>query len=138
MIHDRHIWAFYGFQSEAEGPVVQLWYDGLDFDAQLEIVNLVAHLRVRPGGLWVRPDFDPLDGEGGISELRPNNVRTDQGDACYRIYGIREHPDKHSYTFLHGTDKDVTNDLEGKAIAKRRLHELRHGGGSIHRFDFEG
>ena len=136
MIYEKNIWEFYGFQSEEEGPVVQAWYDELDIDAQLEIINLAAYLRVRPGGLWLRPDFDPLDGEGGISELRPKNVRTEEGDACYRIYGIRECPDKHSYTFLHGTDKDVNNDVEGKGIAKRRLYELLRREGSVHRFNF--
>jgi hypothetical protein len=88
-------WDFYGFTSRQEGSVVQKWFNGLDLGAQLEIINLVSHLRNRPGGQWARPDFDPLDGEGGISELRPMGIRTSDGNATYRIYGYREYPHKH-------------------------------------------
>jgi hypothetical protein len=131
------IWEFYGFKSEHEGTVVQDWFNGLDMDAQDEIVNLVQHLSVVPGGQWTRPDYDPLEGEGGISELRPRDVRTLAGNAVYRIYGYRGCPNKRCYTFLHGTDKDVKNDVEGKAIAKGRLNQLLCGtGGEVHEFDF--
>lgn len=137
MKDEQTIWEFYGFESPQEGKVVQNWFNGLDLFAQMEIINLVATIRVRPGGKWLWPDFDPLEGEGGISELRPRDVRTDTGNKTYRIYGFRGYPDKHSYTFLHGKDKDVKNDVEGKGIAKGRFHQLLSGNGKIHKFDFE-
>ncbi|MGO9323157.1 MAG: hypothetical protein ACLP07_01235 [Terracidiphilus sp.] len=131
------IWDFYGFKSTQEGAVVQEWFNRLDPAAQEEIINLITHLRSRPGGQWVRPDFDPLEGEGGISELRPRDIRTMTGNKVYRIYGFRGCPTGHCYTFLHGTDKEVSNDIEGKAIAKRRLREiLLSQGGDVHKFDF--
>ena len=131
------IWEFYGFKSKQEGLVVQEWFNRLEPDAQDEIINLVTHLRTRPSGQWIRPDFDPLDGEGGISELRPRDIRTLTGNTVYRIYGFREYPTKYCYTFLNGTDKDVSNDIKGKAIAKGRLSQLLlDQGGDVHKFDF--
>jgi hypothetical protein len=133
------LWSFYGFKSEQEGAVVQEWFNKIHWSAQDEIINLVTHLRTRPSGMWVRPDFDPLEGEGGISELRPRDTRTLAGNIVYRIYGFRGYPTNYCYTFLHGTDKDVSNDIQGKAIAKKRLAQLLLGeGGSVHEFDFTG
>jgi len=138
MKHEQPIWKWFGFESRQEGCVAQDWFNGLDIDAQLEILNMIGHLRVLPGGKWSRPDYDPLLGEGGISELRPKDVRTAEGNKTYRIYGVREYPDKHSYTFLHGTDKEQKNDRDGKDIARRRLRQLLENRGSIQEFDFEG
>jgi hypothetical protein len=130
-------WEFYGFKSKQEGFVVQKWFNEIEPSAQDEIINLITYLRTRPSGQWIRPDFDPLDGEGGISELRPRDIRAATGNTAYRIYGFRGHPTKYCYTFLHGTDKDVSNDIEGKAIAKGRLSQLLCGeGGDVHKFDF--
>ncbi len=131
-------WDFYGFQSKADGRPAQSWYNALIPDAQDEVFNLVAHLAALPGGRWRRPEYDPLEGEGGISELRPLDIRSPDGNVTYRIYGIRGYPDKRSYTFLHATDKDAKNDEFGKAIAKHRLHKLERGEASAHAFDFEG
>jgi hypothetical protein len=132
-------WQFYGFISGREGAVVQEWFEELDPIAQDEIINLVSHLRNRPSGQWMRPDFDPLEGEGGISELRPRNVRSSDGNAVFRIYGLRDYPTKHCYTFLHGTSKEISNDIDGKAIAKRRCWQLLQGkGGDAVEFDFTG
>jgi hypothetical protein len=127
---------FFGIDVKDEGRVVQEWFDALSLDAQLEILNMALHLESLPMGRWQRPDYDPLDGEGGISEVRPKDVRGQSGNITYRIYGWRGHPDKNSYTFLHGTDKDVKNDLEGKAEAKRRVGQLVRGEARIHEFDF--
>src|SRR5713226_10655353 len=112
---------FYGIDVKGEGQVVQDWFNGLSIDAQDEILNLALHLEKLPTGLWRRPDFDPLDGEGGISELRPKDIRGPEGNIIYRIYGWLGHPNRNSYMFLYGTDKEEKNDLEGKAIAKWRL-----------------
>ena len=138
MKDEQPIWEFYGFESKQEGCPVQRWFNNLDTDAQLEVINCVSYLRTLPSGRWVRPDFDPLDGEGGISEVRPRDVRTNQGNTTYRIYGFRGHPARYAYTFLHGTDKDVKNDVAGKGIAKGRLYQLFYQDGMVHKFDFEG
>ncbi len=137
-------WEFFGFESWAEGRPVQDWFDKLSLEARDEIVDLVSYLAVRPSGQWATPEFDPLDGEGGVSELRPQDIRCDEGSLTYRIYGVGGYPAKRSYTFLHGTRKEVKNDQEGKEIARRRLKELLrdkgkpHPQAGIHKFDFEG
>jgi hypothetical protein len=127
---------FYGIDVKGEGRIVQKWFNGLSLDAQDEIINLALHLEKLPMGLWRRPEFDPLEGEGGISELRPKNIRSDEGNMVYRIYGWKRHPDGNSYTFLHGTDKEENNDLEGKQNAKWRAEQLFGGEAEPHKFDF--
>jgi hypothetical protein len=128
---------FCGICVQGEGRVVQEWHDGLIEDAQIEILNMVLHLAILPMGLWERPDFDPLVGEGGISELRPKDIRSNTGNSVYRIYGWKKYPTKNSYTFLHGTDKDEKNDVEGKQSAKQRAHELFVAGRArTHKFNF--
>jgi hypothetical protein len=136
-------WEFFGFESKAEGRPVQAWYNRLRVEAKEEITDLVEHLRVRVASQWGWPDFDPLDGEGGISELRPANIHCEEGSLTYRIYGVRGYPGKWSYTFLHGVRKEERNDMEGKEFAKWRLRqlgeeEIKRGGPAIHKFDFEG
>jgi hypothetical protein len=87
-------------------------------------------------GLWRRPDFDPLEGEDGISELRPKNIRSDSGSVTYRIYGWKGYPTGNSYTFLHGTDKEEKNDVEGKDRAKSRARKLFANRAQAHKFNF--
>ena len=127
---------FFGIDVEGEGRVVQEWFNGLIPDARDEILNLVLHLERLPMGRWRRPEFDPLDGEGGISELRPKNIRSDEGSIAYRIYGWKGYPDNGSYTFLHGTDKDEDNDVEGKEHAKWRADQLFRHKARTHKFVF--
>jgi hypothetical protein len=127
---------FFGIEVRVEGRIVQRWFDALPLDAREYILNLVLHLERLPMGRWRRPDYDPLDGEGGISELRPKDVRGADGNIVYRIYGMRGHPSKNSYTFLHGTDKDAKNDVEGKEHAKWRLDQLLRKEAQAHKFDF--
>jgi hypothetical protein len=103
----------------------------------------MEHLRVKKASRWDRPDFDPLEGEGGISEIRPDNIRGDSGNTTLRVYGLMGYPDRMSYTFLHGTEKDVKNDRDGKDFAKYRLQQLtaetfRRGKPAVHEFNFEG
>src|ERR1700722_319092 len=129
------LWEFVGFESTAEGKPVQEWFNGLRDEAKEEIVDLIAHMRIATSTLWRRPEYDPLDGEGGISELRPANVRTEQGTATYRLYGFRGN---RVYILLHGNRKGVTNDRQGKQIGRRRLAELQRNTATTHRFDFEG
>jgi len=129
---------FFGIDVTGEGRVVQEWFNQLAPEAQDEILNLLLHLQNLPMGLWRRPEYDPLDGEGGISELRPDEVSSDDGVAFYRIYGWKGYPDRSSYTFLHGTDKDEKNDVDGKRRAKWRARQLFEGEARHHKFDFEG
>ena len=136
-------WEFYGFESRAEGRPVQDWFDNIPVEAQEEISDLVGHLRVRIASQWRKPEFDPLDGEGGISEIRPTNIRSEEGCDTYRIYGWRGYPNEWSYTFLHGTKKGEKNDREGKDFAKWRLDQIareqfERGRPAAHRFSFEG
>src|SRR5664280_2550847 len=136
-------WTFFGFETEAAGRPVQAWFNRLRIEAKEEIVDLVLHMRVRIARQWRLPEFDPLDGEGGISELRPNNIRCDEGSLTYRIYGVSAYPEEFSYTFLHGVRKEVKNDREGKKFAKWRLKQLyeehtRTGKPAAHIFDFSG
>src|SRR2546421_7614302 len=57
----------------------------------------------------------------------------------YRIYGFFGPKGYiHSYTFLHGAEKSVKNDVVGKQIAKGRLDELERGTAGIHKFEFTG
>jgi hypothetical protein len=143
MVELKKPWSFFGIELEAEGRPVQDWYDGLSIQAQEEITDLVQHLRVKTESRWDRPDFDPLEGEGGISEIRPDNVRGDSGSKTLRVYGIMSCPADMSYTFLHGTEKEVKNDRDGKNFAKYRLQQLtdesiKRGEPAVHEFDFEG
>ena len=143
MIEPEKPWSFFGIELDMEGRLVQYWYDGLSIQVQEEITDLVQHLRVRTASRWDWPDFDPLDGEGGISEIRPDNMRGTSGSSTLRVYGIMGYPGKLSYTFLHGTEKDVKNDRDGKDFAKYRLQQLyaesfKRGKPAVHSFDFEG
>ncbi len=131
-------WKFFGFESKEEGRPVQIWFNDLPVEAQEEIIDLCEHIRVRTDRQWRKPEFDPLHGEGGISELRPQAIRGEEGAVTYRLYGCRGIPDKWSYTFLHGTKKELKNDKQGKAVAKHRFRELMRGRAGVHRFDFEG
>ncbi|MGH9790428.1 MAG: hypothetical protein ACRD5W_04390 [Candidatus Acidiferrales bacterium] len=129
-------WEFLGFESRAEGQVVQDWFDSLPETHREEIVSLLAYLQNMVGRLWDRPYFDPLEGEGGTSEIIVPDIRDEHGVAYYRIYGFRG-PKEHQYTFLHSTNKKARNDKNGKRIARRRFDEVRRGEAGVHKFSFE-
>jgi hypothetical protein len=133
-------WQFLCFKSELEGNPVQEWFDGLPDEVQDEIRDLLRYLRSKTNSKWQKPEYDPLDGEGGISELRPRKVSCKESGkirtyTC-RIYGFsgpREY--KHSYTFLHGNDKgNVRNDVNGKRIAKERLGQIERREATVQEF----
>jgi Phage derived protein Gp49-like (DUF891) len=134
---------FLAFQSSAEGRPVQDWFDGLPEDDKWEIVDLLDALQKINGRRWPDEVFDPLQGAGGISEIKIPNIKCFRASKyqmiTYRIYGY--FGPKGYYTCLHGTAKDVKNDEEGKRIAKRRLDELqrglRNGVASVSKFNFE-
>jgi hypothetical protein len=128
-------WSFNGFESLAEGRPVQDWFDNLPENDWEEIVYLLLQMQNVAESLWRRPEFDPLIGAGGISEIIVPPIRSADGETYYRIYGYFG-PNEHEYTFLHGTDKDVKNDIEGKQIAKDRLDKIRNGEGGVRKFSF--
>ena len=132
-------WTFLGFESDLEGRPVQTWFFGLPDNAQDEIRDLIRYLRNMTNSRWQKPAFDPLEGGGGISELRPDDVSHEEDGeiktVTYRIYGFFGPKErKNSYTFLHGTDKKERNDKAGKQIAKDRLGQLGRGEATVHEF----
>jgi hypothetical protein len=136
-------WTFLAFKSEEDGYPVQSWFDGLPQDHRLEIAVLLAFMQAVTSRKWGRPEFDPLDGAGGISEIRPTDIRCEQDGIVkkitYRLYGMWGTEElKHSYIFLHGTSKGVKNDRDGKAIARDRLERFRRGNAEVgvHTFCF--
>ena len=133
---DEWQWTFCGFQSPQDGRPVQKWYALLPPTHKIEVASMFAYLGNLTATVWGRPFFDPLAGEGGISEIIVPDFRDDLGVAYYSIYGC-DGPGKQVYTFLHATNKRARNDKIGKAIAKRRLRQLHDGNATIHKFDFE-
>lgn len=124
-------WSFHGFLSSKEGRPVQVWLDGLPPDHLDSVKDRLAELQVMPRSEWEEPFFDDLIGEGGISEIRFDFIKCERGKFYYRIYGLFEE-EQVRYIFLHSTNKRERNDRHGKAIAKRRLRELRAGQATIH------
>jgi len=133
------IWAFRGFQSKLDGEPVQVWFDNLPEEAKDEIVDLLNFLQKITDRLWRKPEFDRLDGAGGISELRPSDTRIEmEGElinATFRIYGYFA-PNEREYTFLHGVRKVVRNDRQGKRVAADRLRQIDRGEATTHQFKF--
>ena len=133
-------WEFLGFRSQAEGRPVQVWFRKLLDEDKDEIVYWLGFLQNYIERPWPEFAYDPLNGEGGISEIRfPEMRRFRDGEykvIVYRIYGWFG-PEKRCYTFLHGTDKDVRNDQIGKQIARIRLEELRRKAAGVYKFEFE-
>ena len=139
-------WQFLTFRWAAGGSPVQDWYDTLpDEPDRYEIRDLMDALQKANDRLWPDAVFDPLRGEGGISEIKIPGIRClRDGKAqtiTYRFYGFfgpKEYP--HSYTFLHATAKQAKNDVEGKQLAKGRFHDfatgIESGRISIHKFEF--
>lgn len=125
-----------GFQSAEEGRIVQKWFNGLPLEARAEIIDILQGLQIVTTRRWGRPEFDPLKGAGGISEIRPDDIRSERGSETYRIYGFFG-PDQREYTLLHGTLKTERNDRDGKRIAReRRNYVILHGDTAIHEFNF--
>lgn len=125
-----------------EGRPVQSWFDGLPPAVQDEICDLLGYLAKIVDSRWRRPEFDPLDGEERISELRPDDVfiEDEEGNiqtfTC-RLYGFFGPPDqRNAYTLLHGTRKGEKNDKAGKRIANARFQQLERGEATVHEFEF--
>lgn len=121
---------------------MQTWFDGLPQDHKEEITDLLEYVRVMTDRPWPEKIFDPLKGEGGISEIKVPNIRClrdgEVREITYRIYGFfGPKRYKHSYTFLHGAEKDVKNDRIGKQIAKGRFGEIERQSAGVHKFKFE-
>lgn len=115
---------------------MQDWFDRLPEEDQDEVRDLMGWLQNQTSHTWHKPEFDPLEGEGGISEIRID-LRSAGRPSFYRIYGFFG-PTKGTYTFLHATDKDVKNDHNGKRIAREHLGRIQRNDATTHEFDFEG
>jgi len=139
---DAWRWAFFGFESSAEGCPVQAWFDALceeDKDAIRDTLVYLENIIDRP---WPEQSFNPLPGAGGVSEIRIPEFRGLRNGLVQRItlriYGLFGPRDrKRSYTFVHGTDKKVRNDTKGKSTGKRRFDEILRGEATVHKFNVE-
>jgi|SRR6266851_5539879 len=144
MRSEQWCWTFYGFQTQVGNKPVRDWINGLPHDAIDgsglfcktahypidELLDVLAYMQVRPNVEWHSPqNFKPL--EAGLSEIRFSTE-----DHWYRIYGIFWPIGRAKYTFLHGTDKKVKNDKDGKKLANDRRDQLRRRQASIHEFSF--
>jgi hypothetical protein len=127
-VPEDQCWRWLGFTSASEPRPVQAWIDEMKRnypDHFYAVKDQLARMQVTPRDQWEEPFFDPLDGEGGISEIRFDPpIRGELRFHYYRIYGFFDE-DSVCYIFLHGTDKRRRNDKDGKATAKRRLGKLR-------------
>jgi hypothetical protein len=138
---DTWYWEFYAFTSKAEGCPIQSWFDSLPPEDKEEIVDLLDRVRITTNRPWPERIYDPLKGEGGISEIKFENIRCFRDgkykEITYRIYGFfgPKHLE-HTYTFLHGTEKSVKNDRFGKEIARGRLDEIKRGSAGFQKFNF--
>lgn len=130
---------FEAFESPELGKPVQTWFNSLLEDHRDHIKETLAVMQVMPWSDWDESEnYDPLIGEGGISEIRFAEIISEQGKFCYRIYGFFDEAEG-SYIFLHGTNKRKRNDKDGKRIAKQRLADLeaQEGTSSVHEFSMD-
>lgn len=134
-------WRFEAFESAEENSPVQSWFDSLPENHRDHIKETLAFLQVTPRAYWEEtPNFDPLIGAGGISEIKLDPLMSGEGRFYYRMYGFFGPEEEGSYRFLHGTNKQQRNDRNGKATAKRRLDQALDGQAAFHelRMDPEG
>jgi Phage derived protein Gp49-like (DUF891) len=124
-------WKFLGVETLKGHRPVQSWFDALPDLVREETADLLGHLQNLTDRKWKGPEFDWLEGEPDIREIRPIGR-----EECYRIYGFFG-PGKHEFTLLHGTCKDERNDRPGKSIARTRLSEFRQSLWRTHEFNFE-
>lgn len=114
---------------------MQDWFRRQPVAAQEELADLCQKLSALPRRRWRHPEFDPLEGEGGISEIRLENFRCSSGTKHYRLYGFFG-PSEDEYTLLFGVAKRVRNDRTGKRIARERLARIQVKQATTHEFDF--
>lgn len=129
-------WEFNGYESSNEGRVVQDWFNSLSSVVREEIADIFQSLQLVTDSRWQRPEFDPLKGAGGISEVCPNDIRCDEGSLTYRVYGYFG-PNEREYTLLLGKRKLERNDTHGKRVAKERMDRIARREATVHKFDFE-
>jgi len=122
-------WTFYGFETPAGNRPVRDWINTLPEDAVDELVDVLAYMQVRPNTEWSPENFKPL--ENSLSEIRFSSQ-----DHWFRIYGCFG-PERQEYTFLHGTNKKVKNDKDGKKLAADRHQQLQRTEARVHEFRIE-
>jgi hypothetical protein len=124
-------WTFWGFETARGNRLVQEWYDEQPDGVRDEALDTIGYLQHSSISEWKRPRFDSL--EDGISE-----IRFKAEGKTYRIYGcFWPEGSRQFYTFLHATDKKVSNDTHGKGIAKDNFGKLRRKEATTHQFEFE-
>ncbi|MGA2182007.1 MAG: hypothetical protein ABSH47_03185 [Bryobacteraceae bacterium] len=132
MTSDGASWTFYGFQTKANGRVVQEWFNALSDEEKDEVrdtLGYLQHLNLRE---WKYPKYEPLG--DGISSFR---FQPGVLNIWIRIYGSFWPPKvRFSYTLLYGGNKKVRNDTHGKKEALRRKRLLEQGEATVHEFKF--
>jgi hypothetical protein len=129
MQREQWYWTFWGYESRLKNRPVAVWINKLSQPARDELVDVLCYMRVSPNNEWLPQHFRLLD--DGISEIRFQDA-----DHWLRIYGFFW-PDRMCYTMLHGTEKKVKNDKDGKNLAKSRRDELKKREASVHLFSVE-
>lgn len=134
---DEFRWVFLSFESPKDGKPVQEWYDNLIDGHRNKVKDTLNFLQFTQREDWDRPEFDPLNGEDGISEIRFETIRDVTGKFYYRIYGFFAGDDAESYNFLHVVNKRAKNDRPGKSKARKRLQEVLDETATLHEFNLD-
>src|SRR5688572_32698251 len=128
---DNIVWTFYGYVTPAGGRDVQVWFDGLDEDAQDEIRDALVYLEKLPPARWRSPLVEPLG--QGLSEIR---VKANVLQQIYRLYGFYwPQKRRYVYTVLSGTSKKVSNPQDDIKEARRRQSRVERGEADIYELD---
>jgi hypothetical protein len=125
-------WTLYGFQTKAEGRVVQEWFDGLSDEEKNEARDTIGYLQHLDLSQWKLPRFEHIG--DGLSEIR---FKVASLNLWVRIYGSFWPPRvRRAYTLLYGGNKKVKNDRRGKKEAGRRKRLLENNEATVHEFEF--
>lgn len=125
--------AFFGYITEANGRIVQEWYDSLCQSDRDEIVDTINYLLSMPVTDWRRPEFDKVTPP--LVEIR---CRASQANHTIRIYGAFDDIVRGRIILLNGTEaKKKSRDAAGQDLALTRLKLLRARKGKADEFRFE-
>jgi hypothetical protein len=125
-------WRFFGYKTEADGEIVQEWFDALSDDERDEVVDVLGYLQHLQIDRWKYPHFEHLG--AGLSEIR---IKVSTLNLTIRIYGsFGPAGQRFAYTLLYGGNKKVKNDKHGKKEAVRRKQILENGKATVHEFEF--
>jgi hypothetical protein len=123
--------SFAGYVSEANGKIIQEWYDGLPYVDKDEIKDTLNYLASIPPSQWRRPEFDKLDAP-------LHEIGCKSRDHWIRIYGAFDKRQRGRFIFLYGNaEKKKKNDAPGKRKALDRWSLLEQRKASTHEFVIE-